>query len=139
MKAAETHRKLTDALNRRDSAAFAELYAPNAVVHDPAYDTPLEGRDAVRRDMETFLRTLPDLTVTVRSRIEADGMIASDGVFTGTHEGPLVTPTEEIPASGRSIAFSGAGFYRFDGQGRILEEHRYYDLAGILAQIGVLA
>jgi steroid delta-isomerase-like uncharacterized protein len=138
MTAQELQQRWVHTINGRDADAYADLYAPNAIVHDPAYDAPLEGRDAIREDVAAFFRTFPDLRATPRTWLEADGAIAGEGSFEGTHEGPLLTATEQIPASGRRVKFDGAGFYRLDGQGRILEERRYYDLAGMLSQIGVL-
>jgi len=139
MTAAELQRKWSNAVNDRDMGAFGELYAPNAVMRDPAYDGAVEGRDSIRSEMEQFLRAFPDLRVAPRTWVEENGVIATEGEFEGTHEGPLVTPAEEIPGSGRRVRFTGAAFYQLDGQGRVLEERRYYDIAGILAQLGVLS
>jgi steroid delta-isomerase-like uncharacterized protein len=138
MRAADLYSRWNDAMNRKDAAGVVSLYAPNAVVHDPAYAEPLEGRDAIERDLTAFFRTLPDLQVTVGSLLESDNTFAVEGRFEGTQTGPLLVGDEEIPASGRHVEFAGAGFYRLDGRGRILEERRYYDLAGMLSQIGVL-
>lgn len=137
MAAAEVTRAWVEAINRHDPAGFAALYAPNAIVRDPQYAEPLEGRDAIQRDMETFFTAFPDLQAEVRGVLEAGDSYASEGRFTGTHEGPLATPTGDVPASGKRMAFAGAGFYRLDAKGRILEENRYYDLTGFLAQLGI--
>jgi steroid delta-isomerase-like uncharacterized protein len=128
-------REWTDALNRHDAGGFAALYAPNAILRDPQYGEPLEGRDAIRKDIEDFLRGFPDLHAVTRSVIESGDAYAAEGTFAGTHQGPLPTPDGEIPPTGRRVEFAGAGFYRLDGQRRILEESRYYDLAGLLAQL----
>jgi steroid delta-isomerase-like uncharacterized protein len=134
--AAEVTREWRESLNRHDPAAFAALYAPDTVVRDPSYREPLEGRDAVQRDVEAFFRAFPDVEVTYSTTIEADGVHAVEALFVATHLGPLVTDGGEIPASGARIALHTAGFSRLDGQGRILEERRYYDLAGLAAQLG---
>jgi len=135
--AAEVVRQWTDAFNRQDVDAVANLYAPSAMVWDPQYAEPLEGRDAIRRDLEDFFRAFPDLTAEIRSILEGDDLYATEGTFSGTHAGVLATESGEIPPTGRRLEFQGAGFTRLDGQGRILEERRYYDLAGILAQVEV--
>jgi steroid delta-isomerase-like uncharacterized protein len=133
----EVIRDWTAAVNRHDAAGLAALYAPNAILRDPLYGEPLEGRDAIRKDLEDFLRGVPDLHAVTRSVIESGDTFAAEGTITGTHQGPLPTPTGEIPPTGRRLEFRAAGFYRLDGQGRILEETRYYDLAGLLAQLEV--
>lgn len=137
MSTTEVHQQWIDALNRHDAAAFAALYAPNAVIRDPAYPEPLEGRDAIRDDVETFFRAFPDLHATAGSRADGGEWSAAETAFTGTNEGPLITASGEVPPTGRRVEFGGAGFWRLDGQGRILEENRYYDLAGLLTQLEV--
>jgi steroid delta-isomerase-like uncharacterized protein len=137
MSAPEITRQWVEAVNAHDAHAAADLYAPNAVVHDPSYPEPLEGRDAIRQDFESFFRAFPDLRFDIRQTISDGAINATDGSFSGTHRGPLPTPSGEIPPSGRRMELGGAGFTRLDGQGRILEEHRYYDLAGLLAQLEV--
>ena len=137
MSAEAVTRRWTEAINRHDAAGFAALYAPNAIVADPQYPEPLEGRDAIEKDMSDFLRAFPDLHVDARLYIEKDETYASEATFRGTNSGPLPTPSGEIPATGKAFAFNGAAFYRLDAQGRILEERRYYDLAGFFAQLEI--
>jgi steroid delta-isomerase-like uncharacterized protein len=139
MSAADLYRKWIDAITRHDAAAVAELYAPNAVVQDPAYREPLEGRDAIRKDMEALFRAIPDVRVTTGATLEAGNTFAAEGRFSGTQQGPFVTDAGEIPATGRPIEIAGGSFWRLDGQGRILEDNRYYDLAAIAAQLEVTA
>jgi len=136
MSASEVIQQWVNAVNRRDPAAMAALYAPNAVVHDPQYPSPLEGRDSIQQDMADFLSTFPDLEVTVRSTVVSGNDYALEAAFTATHGGPLLTPGGELPPTGRRVNFDAAGFYRLDGQGRVLEERRYLDLARIAAQLG---
>jgi steroid delta-isomerase-like uncharacterized protein len=137
MSAGQTLQKLIDAVNRHDAAGYAAMFAPNGMIHDPAYAEPLEGRAAIQADVETFMRAFPDLRATVRSLIEQGDTGAADSRFRGTHLGPLELPSGPIPPTGRKVDFSGAAFVRLDGQGRVLEESRYYDLAGLLSQLGV--
>jgi steroid delta-isomerase-like uncharacterized protein len=133
----KVHQDWAAAVNQHDADSLASLYAPNAVSRDPAYAEPLEGRDAIGKEMGDFLRAFPDLRVELSSVLENASTYAVEAIFNGTHGGPLRTDSQEIPATGRPIAMRAAGFYRLDGQGRILEETRYYDLNGLLGQLGV--
>jgi steroid delta-isomerase-like uncharacterized protein len=132
----DLHRRFSDAINRHDADDFVALYAENAVVHDPSYPQPLRGRDEIRRDIETMFRGFPDLRSSVNSHVDSEGMIAFEGTFEGTHDGPLAVGDTEIPPTGRTVRFTGAGFYRLDDGGRVVEERRHYDLAGIPTQVG---
>lgn len=130
-------REWTEAVNRRDAEGFAALYAPNAILRDPMYPEALEGRDAIRRDIEDFMGGFPDLHAVTRSVMESGDSYAAEATLAGTHRGALPTPAGEIAPTGKRIELNGAVFCRLDGRGRILEESRYYDLAGLLAQLEV--
>jgi steroid delta-isomerase-like uncharacterized protein len=125
-----------EAFNRHDSAALAARYATDAVVADPFYREPLEGRDAVEKDLAEFMRAFPDMHQTVSSVMEQGDVVAGEIDVTGTHTGPFATPEGEIPAIGRAVEVRGAIFARLNADGKIVEEHRYYDVAGLAAQLG---
>ena len=135
MSATDVARKWAEAINRRDTAGFAALYAPTAVLRDPQYPEPLEGREAIQKDLDEFLRVFPDLEVALATVAEARDGFAAEGSFSGTQQAPLPTAQGEIPPSGKRVTFNGAGFYRLDAQGRIMEENRYYDLSCLIAQV----
>lgn len=131
--------KALDAVNRHDAAALAALYASDAVVYDPQYQEPLRGRDAIQRDMEEFFRAFPD----VHCELQGEPLVAgSDAAMrlhmTGTNQGPLTMPQGEQSATGRPVDLDIAIFCHM-GQGDIIEaEHRYFDMARILGQLGLL-
>ena len=55
-----------------------------------------------------------------------------------THVGRLVGPAGTIPATNKTLFYKGAGFVRFNNQDLVVEEHRYYDTAGMMAQLGLM-
>jgi steroid delta-isomerase-like uncharacterized protein len=136
----ETSRKVADAFNKHDLDALAKLYAEDAVAYDPMYPEPLRGRAAIRKDAATFFRGFPDIRFEVISTIEKDDRYGADEVrLTGTHTGPLETPTgQELPPTNKRIELRGGGFTRLNERGEIVEERRYYDVAGVLRQLGVM-
>ena len=138
MRIPEMVQKKVEAMNRRDAAAFAACYAPNAVVVDPFYDEPLRGA-AIRKDIADWFGAFPDTECRLTHSVVDGANHAGEWVVTGTHKGPLVGPDGEIPATGRSVNFRVATFERTDADGRILEEHRYYDGLAIMSQLGLLA
>jgi steroid delta-isomerase-like uncharacterized protein len=133
----QTLDKAVAAFNAHDAAQFAALYADDAIVYDPQYPEPLKGRAAVEQDMADFYRAFPDATNRLAVNIEDGNVVAARFSITGTHSGPLALPTGEVPATGKRLTFEGGVFSRFNGQGLIVEEHRYYDVAGQAAQLGI--
>ena len=137
MSARDSFTRAAEAFNRRDHQAFAALYAVDAIVRDPIYPQPLTGRDAIEQDMVDFFRAFSDARFTVGRVLEDGQTVAGEFSISGTHTGPLALPDGEIPATGKPLTFEGAAFSLFNAQGEIVEEHRYYDLAGQLAQLGL--
>jgi steroid delta-isomerase-like uncharacterized protein len=136
----ETSRKAADAFNKHDLDALANLYAEDAVAYDPMYPEPLRGRAAIRKDAATFFKGFPDIRYEIISTIEKDARNGADEVrMTGTHTGPLETPTgEELPPTNKRVELRGGAFTRLNERGEIVEERRYYDVATVLRQLGVM-
>ena len=130
-------RKVMEAFNRHDSAGFAAAYAPAAVVHDPQYSEPLRGRDSIRQDVEAFFQTFPDISGSAERVFEKGSEVAFEASFKGTNKGTLKTPGGDMPPTNKSINMMGGIFVRFNGQGEIEEERRYFNMAAMLAQLGV--
>lgn len=131
-----TLQRQLDAINQRDATAFASGYADDAEVFDPAYPEPIRGRDGIAKDIAEFLTAFPDLQARVGRVIENGDVTAYEMTFRATHQGALLAPTGHIPATGRQIEVVGAVFVRVGADGLIADERRYYDLAGLLHQLG---
>lgn len=134
----EIIRKAVDAFNRHDATAFAGVYAEDAVVYDPYYPEPLRGRAAIEKDMADFFRAFPDIHNSVKLAMSDGNTIATQIAMAGVQGGPLLLPTGEVPPTGKKLESEGGIFSRLNSQGQIVEEHRYYDVAGQMAQLGLL-
>jgi steroid delta-isomerase-like uncharacterized protein len=130
-------RKLTEAWNSHDAAQVAACYARDATVLDPAYPEPLAGPEAVGQDAAGVFAAFPDITFRATKVIADGGTVVVEAMAGGTHTGPLRLPTGLIPATGRRLEFSEASFLDLDAAGSIREERRYYDVAGVLTQLGL--
>ena len=136
----EVSRNLAKAITAHDLDALAKVYASDAVAYDPMYPAPLKGREAIKKDSADFFRAFPDLRFDISNVIEKDdGSGAGEVVMTGTHTGPLATPTGgEVPPTNKRIELKGAAFGRLNEKGEIVEERRYYDVGTILRQLGIM-
>ena len=138
MKADEVIRKESEDFNRHDAAAFTANYAPEAIVHDPQYPEPLRGSAAIKKDVADFFAAFPDIRGSVVGTVVSGDAYAVEWSMRGTHRGPLLGPSGEIPATNKTVEMNAAAFGRLDKEGRIVKERRYYDLAGLMAQLGVM-
>jgi steroid delta-isomerase-like uncharacterized protein len=134
----EIVQKQLDVWNSHNAAAVAAGYTPSASVLDPSYDAPLSGRAAIEKDAADFFVALPDLRFRVDAMMREGDLVAYEGSARGTHTGPLQLPTGVVPATNKPIEFRFAIFQRLDASGSIRDEHRYYDVAGMLGQLGLM-
>ena len=133
-------RKLANAINAHDLDATTKAYSADAVAYDPMYPEPLRGQDAIRKDNEGLFRAFPDVRFELVNVVEADAQNGAGEVrMTGTHTGPLESPTgEEIPPTNKRIEVKGAVFARVNDRAEIVEERRYYDVGTMLRQLGIM-
>jgi len=132
----DIQKKQVDAINRHDANAFAAQYATGAIAYDPQYPEPLKGRDEIRKDIEDFFQAFPDLQARLVSVLAGGDTVASEVELSGTHKGSLAGPTGAIPPTNRRIQLRVAGFDRVEGN-VITETRRYYDMAGLMQQLGL--
>lgn len=112
-----------------------EPWADDAHMTAPGGACPT-GRAEVLGFLSVFHTAFSDGRLTAQT-IFADGPHgAVEGVFDGTHDGPLVSPGGEVPPTGRTVSFRWAAVYEVGG-GQLRSEHLFFDQADFLAQLGV--
>lgn len=126
------------AFNDHDADAWADHYASDAVLYDPQYPEPKRGRAAVRKDIEDFYTAFPDIQFRVVSMVASGDQAAVQGVGAGTQDGPMEGPAGVIPTTNKPVEIAFASFIRFNSPGQIVEERRYYDMAGMMMQLGLM-
>jgi steroid delta-isomerase-like uncharacterized protein len=126
------------AFNAHDPEAWTNSYAENAVLHDPQYPEPQRGREAIRKDIQDFFSAFPDIRFELTNVISEENRLAIEGMGVGTHQGPIEGPGGTIEPTNRRIETRFATFLQLDGSDLIAEEHRYYDFASMLQQLGLM-
>ena len=126
------------AFNAHDANAWANHYSENAVLHDPQYPEPLRGRPAVLKDIEDFFVAFPDVQFSIANVLASGDRAAVEGTGSGTHQGSMEGPGGTIPATNKRMQTPFASFIRLNAQGLIEEERRYYDVAGLMHQLGLM-
>ena len=129
--------KQLQAFNAHDPEAWTNSYADNAVVQDPQYPEPMRGRDAIRKDIDSFFTAFPDMRFNLTNVITDGDQFAVEGTANGTHQGPIESPTGTIEPTNKRVEMRFAALGRVDGSNLITEERRYFDLASMLQQLGI--
>ena len=133
----DTYKKAEDAFNRHDTDTLVSLFTADAVVYAPNSPEPLKGRDAIRADMENWFTAFPDGQLKFVQILGEGDTGAVEAEMSGTNTGPLVGPMGTIPPTNRSVSIRGAAFARFNAQEQFVEERRYFDIASMMAQLGI--
>ncbi|MFJ8231376.1 ester cyclase [Streptomyces sp. NPDC094448] len=130
---------LDDAWNAQDWDTFDSRHAPDTIVHWPGQPAPTRGRHDHRAEAVAFFATFPDNHVAnrpYRVLIGGGDWTCSVARFTGTMTGPMKGPGGEIPPTGRAFAVDFCTVAHWV-DGMIVEENLFYDLVGLMQQIGL--
>lgn len=119
------------ALNRHDVPSLEALYAEDAVLSSPMFET-VRGRREIGRSFERLFTVFPDYTVVMRDALFiAEGDRAAQfGTVTATQHAALFG----LPATGQPIEYHAARLFTLR-DGLITYEQRLYDFGGVLERL----
>lgn len=123
------------AFSKGDLEGGVAPYADNAEVIDPTGKHV--GRSQILASQKAWLTAFPDAKGEVTNQIAEGEQVFTEVTFRGTHTGPLAGPNGmTVPATGKKIDMHVAFVDWFKG-GQIQREHGYFDLAGLMQQLGI--
>ena len=128
-----TRRLIEEAYNDGRLETVDELFAADAVAHDPALQQDIVGTLALREMIGAFRQGFPDLALLIEDQIADADRVVVRWVVRGTHTGDLWG----IAATGKEVTVTGTTTYRFS-QGRIAESWANWDTIGLMQQLGVV-
>jgi steroid delta-isomerase-like uncharacterized protein len=120
-----------DALNLHDVPTLMSLYAEDAVLVSPMFQT-VNGRDAIGHSFERLFAIFPDYSIQTREALFLfDGDRAAEfSTVTGTHRVELFG----LPPTGHQIEYHAARLFTLR-DGLITYEQRIYDFGGVLERL----
>ena len=133
----DLYKKAERAFNSHDVDASVDLFAPDGVIYAPNSPEPIKGAVAIRKDFENWFQAFPDVKIKFVNILSEGDTVAVQVEMTGTNTGPLVGPMGTLPPTNKRINMRGAGFARVNAQDQFIEERRYFDTAGMMAQLGI--
>jgi predicted ester cyclase len=125
-----------EAFNAHDEARIRELNAEHAVFEGPG-DVRLEGRDATTDYAMSWINAFGDARFILQHELEAGDWIVQEGIFEGTHTGPLATPAGEIPATNRQLRGRCVQILRIE-DGAVADTRLYFDQMDVMTQLGLM-
>ena len=132
MNALEVSQASFDAWNSHDADAILALYADGGTYSAPRAGKELTGK-AIGNYAKAVWTAYPDMSIEIISRGDTGGgLIASQWVLHGTHNGPYFDGT---PPTGRTLTLPGASFTQVEN-GKIRYERTYTDRQTVTEQLG---
>lgn len=119
-------------LNQEDKSVIDQVFAADAVVHDPFMGTA-QGADAFRQLLGMFDAAFPGHRVTVEGMVGEGDFVSVLHTHTATHTGNFMG----VPGTGKTAVVNGIELFRLEN-GRIVEFWRKDDDVSLLMQLGIL-
>ncbi|MGA8070299.1 MAG: ester cyclase [Halobacteriota archaeon] len=133
---------LDDAWNGQDWDTFNKRHAENVAVYWPGQPEPTRGQDAHQEEAEQFFKTFPDNRVGNRPYKVLFGegeWTCSVANFTGTMTGPMAGPDgKTIQPKNKKFQVEFCTVAHWNEKGEITEERLFYDLVGLMRQLGLM-
>jgi steroid delta-isomerase-like uncharacterized protein len=120
------------ALNAHDAKKMAELYATDTTVTVVGMGEPLKGREAVQADFQKLFDGFPDSKFALTRVFVKGDVLIHEWVSTGTNKAEFMG----MKATNKAIGIRGAAVLWFNPDGTVKQEHRYFDGATMMSQLG---
>lgn len=133
------HRLYDEAINRRDAAAAAAFYVPDAVNHRKQV-----GRAGMQKVFEALFSTFPDFHYRIEEETGEGDRVVCRVVMTGTHRGEPTPLPDIFSGMLRGVAPTGRRvevlqFHSFRVSGSQISEHAAVrDDLGMVIQLGLV-
>jgi steroid delta-isomerase-like uncharacterized protein len=128
--------KVYDLWNDRDLERALDLATDDIEIRLVATGQTLTGRDGFRRFMERFVSASSDMKKHITNQVVSADQVVSEFTLRGTHDGPLRTPTGEIPPTGREIQLEVVEVIGVRND-KIAWIRNYSDTMTLMRQLGV--
>lgn len=126
------------AWSSRDEALFSSFFSANCVYVEGATHMSFRGRAEVLRFFRFMQAFSPDSKIEFTSLLGEPRCFAAEWTWSGTASGKLLLDGVLYPATGRRFSVDGVGVCRADDSGLITYHKDYYDMRGLLKQLGLL-
>jgi steroid delta-isomerase-like uncharacterized protein len=128
------------AVNSKDYDGYTNLFSKEVVFRSTATSEPINGKDAVRAQLQGLHVAFPDYYIKLENSVVAEDQFACEVEASGTNIedlnlGPGAPP---IPATGKRFRTRGSFVATVEG-GKVSEVHMYPDIMGMMRQLGLVS
>ena len=125
------HREALEAFNSRDMDAIVRPYGEDIVVTDHAQHQTMKSAEGIRSWNQAWIDSFSDAMLEDIQCFSAGDRTVARFTGRGTNDGPFASfePTNQRA----QVDLCDVARWR---DGKIVEQHLYYDMYGVLAQLG---
>lgn len=128
--------RFIDAFNAHDEVGIRELNGEDVLFEAPG-EVKLQGREPATQYAMAWLNAFPDARITVDNDLAAGDWVVQEFTFSGTHEGTLMSPAGEIPATHKHVNGRGVQIFRVE-RGTVVDTRLYFDQVQVMTQLGLM-
>ena len=129
---------LLNAFNKADWDVVRTHAAGDCHYSEMATGRVMNGTEAWIENSEGWRSAFPDATGTIVNRFAAGDKVIEELVWSGTHTGNMMTPDGSvIPPTGKSQQTPAVMISTFK-DGKMVAVNHYFDMMGMMAQLGLL-
>jgi predicted ester cyclase len=129
--------KLFEAINAHDLSQGDDYQTADYKFEGPGANGVLNS-DQARAYTQGFIDAFPDLHFELKQKIAQGDYVVINWVGSGTHTGPLRTPTgATLPPTGKKAVAPGSTTYLIRN-GKAVYGQTYWDMVTLLAQLGLM-
>jgi steroid delta-isomerase-like uncharacterized protein len=132
---AQLARQWFKAIEDHDLDGAMELLDPDVDFYAPA--SQFKGKDAARPFLQGYVDGFPDARFEMSNVFASEDRALVEGTYIGTNTGAMQSPAGEMPPTGKHVELPFATAFLIR-DGRIAEQHAYWDQMTFLGQLGLV-
>jgi len=117
---------------------YKAVFTNEVVYEEYATGTRAKGPDACVQAAQKWKRAFPDARGTLMTSAISGDTVTVEIQWEGTHTGSLESPFGAIGPTNKRVSVNAVEVFKMR-DGKIVQDHHYFDLLTILTQLGVTA
>ncbi|MGI9553569.1 MAG: ester cyclase [Thermodesulfobacteriota bacterium] len=126
-----------EAYNERDFDKFASLVSADLIFNEMPTGRVIKGIDEFRLIWNVWTTAFPDNYGDILNAFTTDNIAVLELAWSGTHNGPLLTPEKEFPPTGNEFSNGLACQIVYVNEGKVTKINHYFDILSIMRQLNI--
>jgi predicted ester cyclase len=128
-------RRYVEEVGNKGNLDLADEIFDRYISHQSDSRTEERGPEDVKRFIGEFRQAFPDFRTTIEYQVAEGDMVATRWRASGTHQGEF----RGIAPTGKPVAMTGIGVFRFSNEGKVVESWDNLDELGMMQQMGAIS